>query len=211
MEIKSWQDHELVLISALEHYSYCPRQCALIHLEQTYDENIHTLRGSLFHERVDEGDRESRGEIRIERAVPIWSERLGLVGKTDVVEFHGHVPFPVEYKVGPKRKWGHDDIQVCAQAICIEEMTGIKVPSGAIYHHGSRKRRDVEFTDELKKKVEEAVKAIRQMILSDIIPPPLNDARCRHCSLIESCIPSVVAEKGRIKFLNRTLFNPENE
>ena len=88
MDAKSWQDHELILISALEHYSYCPRQCALIHLEQTYDENIYTLRGRLFHEKVDEGDTETRGEIRIERTLPLWSERLGIVGKADVVEFH---------------------------------------------------------------------------------------------------------------------------
>src|SRR5688500_11146698 len=99
-----WDDSDLVMISALEHWSYCPRQCALIHLEQTFDENIYTVKGHMLHERVDEVAGELRGDVRIERAVPLWSKRLGLVGRADVVEFHRQQPFPVEYKSGPRRK-----------------------------------------------------------------------------------------------------------
>jgi CRISPR-associated exonuclease Cas4 len=204
----AWDDSELVMISALEHYSYCPRQCALIHLEQTFDENIYTVQGHMLHERVDEVDSELRGDVRIERAVPLWSRRLGLVGRADVVEFHGQQPFPVEYKAGPRRKWGHDDLQLCAQALCLEEMTGQTVLRGAIYHHGSRRRREVVFDDELRQRVVEAVADIRQMLATGVLPPAVNDARCKHCSLIDSCLPSVIGESGRVRALQASLFRP---
>ena len=139
----SWDDADLVMVSALEHWSYCPRQCALIHVEQTFDENLYTLRGRMLHERVDVPEAEQREGVRIERALPLWSDRLGLVGKADVVEFHGDAPYPVEYKHGPRQHWGHDDLQLCAQALCLEDMTGQPVPAGAIYHHSSRRRREL--------------------------------------------------------------------
>ena len=131
-----------IMISALEHWSYCPRQCALIHLEQTFDENLYTLRGRAVHKRVDEPVVEELVGMRIERALPLWFKALGLTGKADVVEFHGETPYPVEYKHGPHRVQEHDDLQLCAQALCLEEMTGRSVPRGAIYHHSSRKRRE---------------------------------------------------------------------
>ena len=106
---------EPIPISALEHFSYCPRQYALIHREQTYDENVFTLRGSIAHERVDEGAASAQDGVRVERAVALWSEELGLIGKADAVEFHGDTPFPVEYKVGRRRPDRHADTQVCAQ------------------------------------------------------------------------------------------------
>ena len=124
-----------IMISALEHYNYCPRQCALIHVEQTFDENLYTMRGRAVHDRADEVVTELQEGIRIEKALPLWSKRLGLVGKADVVEFHGELPYPVEYKHGPRREREHDDLQLCAQALCLEEMTGKAVPRGAIYHH----------------------------------------------------------------------------
>jgi CRISPR-associated exonuclease Cas4 len=203
---QAWNDLDLVLISALEHYSYCPRQCALIHLEQTFDENIYTLQGHMLHERADEEVSELKGDVRIERAVPLWSRRLGLVGRADVVEFHDQVPFPVEYKASPRRKWGHDDLQLCAQALCLEEMTGQMVPRGAIYHHGSRRRREVIFDDELRRRVAEAVADIREMLATGVLPPAVNDARCKHCSLIDSCLPSVIGEAGRVRALQASLF-----
>jgi CRISPR-associated exonuclease Cas4 len=202
-----WADSELVMISALEHYSYCPRQCALIHLEQTFDENIYTLQGHMLHERADEVASELKGDVSIERAVPLWSKRLGLVGRADVVEFHGQVPFPVEYKVGPRRKWGHDDLQLCAQALCLEEMTGQMVPRGAIYHHGSRRRREVAIDEPLRQRVAEAVVDIRQMLTATTLPPAVNDARCHHCSLKDSCLPSVVGEVARVRALQASLFH----
>ena len=201
-------DDDLVMISALEHFSYCPRQCALIHVEQTFDENLYTLRGRAVHERVDEPVAEFQEGVRVERALPLWSKRLGLVGKADVVEFHGVIPYPVEYKHGSKREREHDDLQLCAQAICLEEMTGKAVTKGAIFYHSSRRRRDVEFTDALRAEVETATSEIRKMLNAKTLPPPVNDNRCRHCSLKESCMPAVVGEQARAAALLRDLFVP---
>jgi CRISPR-associated exonuclease Cas4 len=205
--LEEWQ--EPVLISALEHWSYCPRQCALIHQEQTFDENLYTLQGHLLHERVDEGPSGIQGHVRVERALPLWSRRLGLVGRADVVEFRGDTPYPIEYKRGPRRQWGHDDLQLCAQALCLEEMTGQAVTQGAIYYHGSRRRKEVVFDARLRQQVEDAVTAIRQMLASDKLPPVVNDARCRHCSLKDSCLPKVIRERSRWLGIQSALFRDD--
>lgn len=199
-------DDDPIMISALEHYSYCPRQCALIHVEQTFDENLYTLRGQAVHKRVDEPESEIVDGVRVERAVPLWSKRLGLIGRADVVEFHGDVPYPVEYKHGPRREQEHDDLQLCAQAICLEEMTGKTVPRGAIYHHSSRRRREVIFISALRDRTAEVVTLIRTMVEAKTIPPPVNDARCNHCSLREACMPAVIGEQQRAAALVRNLF-----
>ncbi len=199
-------DDDPIMISALEHWSYCPRQCALIHVEQTFEENLYTMRGQAVHKRVDEPESEIVAGVRVERAVPLWSKRLGLIGKADVVEFHGDTPYPVEYKHGPRREKEHDDLQVCAQALCLEEMTGKEVLRGAIYHHSSRRRREVAFTPALRRHVEEAIAGIRLMLGSGRLPPPVNDRRCERCSLRESCMPSVIGEQERARILVRGLF-----
>jgi CRISPR-associated exonuclease Cas4 len=200
---------ELIMISALEHWSYCPRQCALIHQEQTFDENLYTLQGHLLHERVDESSRELQGEVRIERGLPLWSKRLGLVGRADVVELRGNSPYPIEYKRGPRRQWGHDDLQLCAQGLCLEEMAGQPVRRGAIYYHGSRRRKEVVFDEQLRRQVEETVAAIRQTLATDKLPPVVNDARCRHCSLKDSCPPEVVGERSRWRDMQSVLFRDD--
>jgi CRISPR-associated exonuclease Cas4 len=202
----SWSDADLVMISALEHWSYCPRQCALIHVEQVWDENLYTLRGRHAHEKVDLPEAELRQGVRVERAVPLWSDRLGLVGKADVVEFHGDTPYPVEYKHGPRRRHAHDDLQLCAQALCLEEMTGRPVPRGAVYHHSSRRRREVAFDARLRAAVEEAARQVRALLRDTRLPPPVNDARCDNCSLRQSCLPAVVAGTARLGAARRALF-----
>ncbi len=198
------------MLSALQHWSYCPRQCALIHLEQEFDENVYTMRGNAAHERVDEPGYETFEGVRAERALPVWSDRLGLIGKCDVVEFHpdGRI-YPVEYKHGKKREKSHDDIQLAAQAMCLEEMTGKVITHGAIYHHGSRRRREVAITHELREMVIVTVNAIRSMLDSGKLPPPANDARCKECSLKEICQPEAVAERAVQHTLLKTLFDPE--
>jgi CRISPR-associated exonuclease Cas4 len=202
---------EPVMISALEHYSYCPRQCALIHIEQTFDENIYTLKGHMAHERVDQVIMRNEDDIRVERGLQLWSKQLGLIGKADVVEFHNNVPYPVEYKLGKQRKWQYEAIQVCAQALCLEEMTGYPVPRGAIYYCSSRTRREIEFDTQLREKVAEIAEAVRDMLTSMILPPSVNDQRCEKCSLIESCLPAVVAKPGRWQSYSAALFIPEEE
>lgn len=197
-----------VLISALEHYSYCPRQCALIHVEQTYDENLYTMRGKLMHERVDSGDAEANRGVATQRAIPLWSERYGLRGKADAVEWHGGVPYPVEYKVG-RRKGEHTDIQLCAQAFCLEEMLGVAVPRGAVYYGATRRRHEVVFDTILRERTLAIVAAVRQMLAAQLLPGAPNDERCPNCSLIHACLPDVVAQRGRLRALNRALFEPQ--
>jgi len=199
-----------IMLSALQHYSYCPRQCALIHVEQVFDENVHTMRGNAVHQRVDEPGFESFEGVRSEKALPVWSERLGLIGKCDVVEFYpdGRI-YPVEYKHGKKRAKAHDDIQLAAQAVCLEEMTGKSVTYGAIYHHTSRRRREVVITDSLRQQVEETVAAVRALLASGALPPPINDARCKECSLKEICQPEVLADKARVLDAQIRLFEVE--
>lgn len=196
-----------IFISALNHYSYCPRRCALIHVEQIFEENVYTLRGRSIHDRVDQPIGEFQEGVRIERALPLWSIRLGLIGKADVVEFHGVTPLPVEYKSGRLREFENDDLQLCAQGLCLEEMTGKEVPLGAIYHHGSRRRREVIFDSTLREQVEKTVVEVRELLRRTVLPPPVNDNRCRHCSLQESCMPAAVGEKNRAAELLRTLFD----
>lgn len=198
-------------ISALEHWSYCPRQCCLIHAEQAFAENIHTLRGQAVHARVDvQGVEAGYDGRRIARAVPLWCDRLGLVGKADVVEFLADgTPYPVEYKHGKKREKQHDNLQLAAQALCLEEMTGRNVPLGAIYHASSHRRREVAITPALRDALENAVRATRAVLSALTLPPPLNDSRCRECSLNELCQPAPIAARERQRTLARHLFEPE--
>ena len=202
---------EPIMLSALEHYSYCPRQCALIHVEQAWDENIYTMRGRDVHDNVDVESTHERVGARLERALPIWSRRLNLVGKADLVEFHNDVPYPVEYKSGRHRKGRHETLQLCAQALCLEEIFGVPVPKGALYWHGSRERREVVFTDALREQVSEVAAAVHDMVAKRYTPQPVNDKRCKDCSLKESCLPTVVAEKTRSIQAARRLFVLEGE
>ncbi len=203
---------DAIAISALQHYSYCPRQCALIHAEQAWDENVHTLRGQAAHERVDTPESRAEGAIRVERALPLYSRRLGLVGRADVVEFlPDGTPFPVEYKHGPRRAKVHDDLQLAAQALCLEEMLGRPVPRGAIFHHSSRRRREVVITAALRKMVEELTPTIRAMLGSAQLPPPTADARCQECSLADLCQPTLIASASRLSVLRKTLYDPDED
>lgn len=192
--LELWSEAEIVPISALEHYAYCPRQYALIHIEQVYEENVYTLRGAALHERVDEAERLTEEGVVLEYAMPLWSARLGLIGRADVVGFLSDgTPYPIEYKSGKRRVKYHDDVQLCAQAMCLEEMLERAVPKGAIYYHASRRRREVAFTPELRTLTEQVIQETRAMLLDGRTPPPVNDARCRDCSLIQLCMPEVIA------------------
>ena len=203
-------DANPIAISALQHYAYCPRQCALIHVEQVFDDNIYTARGQAVHRLVDTPGYEMKAGVKVERALPLWSDRLGLIGKADVVEFHpGGAVFPVEFKHGRKREKIHDDIQLAAQAMCLEEMLGVTVPFGAIYHATSHRRREVAITLALRHLVEAAVGAIRQMIEQHVLPPPVNDERCRACSLIDACQPTALSDSARLKHLHDELLTPD--
>ena len=201
-----------VLISALEHFSYCPRQCALIHVERIFDENVFTLRGRHAHERADEPYTTLENGVRMERALPLWSDRLGLQGRGDVVEFHpdGRV-VPVEYKNGPRRERRHDDVQLCAQALCLEEMLSIPVETGAVYSLQTHRRREVPFTDELRDETLDIIAQVRAVQQSDgPLPPALNDARCPRCSLLDACVPATVVAARHAR-LSRQLYTLPDE
>jgi len=207
------ENDDPVPLSALQHYSYCPRQCALIHQEQTFTENVFTIRGRLVHERVDEPGSRVEDGVEIHTAVPLWSDRLGLTGKADRVEVGKDGSLcPVEYKHGPRRQREHDDIQVAAQAMCLEEMTGKPVTEGAIFHHSSRRRRTVPVTPELRGRVEELATRVHALFRTGQMPPPAEDAAvCQGCSLRDSCQPELLKSRNRVSRLAQTLFEPELE
>ena len=193
-------DDELprVMLSALQHYSYCPRQCALIHLDQQFADNLHTARGEAAHALVDMPGMEKRAGCRLERALPLFHDALGLIGVADMVEFQPDgSPYPVEYKHGSRHKRADiaacDDLQLAAQALCLEEMFGKPVPEGALYYASSRRRRIVTVNPELRAKTESTVAAVRQMLQAGEMPPPLNDDHCRACSLRDLCQPEALA------------------
>lgn len=186
---------DLIMLSALQHFVFCPRQCALIHIEQLWAENMLTAEGRIMHDKVDTANRESRGNIRIEYGVPMRSLRLGLIGRADVIEFHKHgskwIPFPVEYKRGKPKPDNCDKVQICAQAICLEEMMNVEIPAGALFYGETRHRHDVEFDTALREETEEAAARLRELIASGITPPPVYSAKCKKCSLVELCLPQV--------------------
>ncbi len=196
----------LVPISALEHWSYCPRQCGLIHLESVWDENVFTVRGSQAHERADQPMTRTERGVRVERALPVWSEELGLVGKCDVVEVTNPTPnplppergrglriVPVEYKSGGPAHARHAAVQLCAQALCLEEMFGVPVPEGSLFFAKTKERVPVEINAALRELTLRAVQDVRAMLLATALPPPANDKRCPRCSLIDACMPGCVA------------------
>jgi CRISPR-associated exonuclease Cas4 len=184
-----------VPLSALQHWCYCPRQCALIHVERVFAENLHTLRGQAVHKQVDQPGVETRAGLRVERALPVWSDRLGLIGKADVVEFEADgTPYPVEYKVGSRAKapWiaACDDLQLTAQALCLEEMTGKPVPAGALFYAKSKRRREVRIDAGQRQRALEAIAAVRALLDAAVLPAPTFDVRCEKCSLADICQPA---------------------
>lgn len=203
-------------LSALQHWHYCPRQCGLIHLEQAFDENVHTLRGQAVHARVDKPGVETAKNVRMERALPLWHDALGLIGKSDVVEFlTDGTPYPVEYKHGSRHKAADiaacDDIQLAAQAMCLETMTDRTVAEGAIFYATSKRRRVVPVTAQLRAQVEQTAQAIRQMFAAARLPPPLGAEqaakRCKACSLLERCQPE--AGRANLAAARAALFDPD--
>lgn len=207
---------ETIPLSALQHWHYCPRQCGLIHLEQVFDDNVHTLRGQAVHAKADQPGVETAKGIRVERALPLWHDGLGLIGKSDVVEFlAGGVPYPVEYKHGSRNKASDiaacDDIQLAAQALCLESMMGKTVNEGALYYASSKRRRVVPITAQLRLEVAQTANAIRQMLASGQLPPPLEGEqaarRCKACSLQERCQPH--ATHASLVLARNALFDPD--
>ena len=202
-------DDSFVMLSAISHYSYCPRRCALVHVEREFEENVFTLKGNAGHERADTPTSTENEEGRIERALPLWSNVYGIHGKGDTVEFrHDGSIYPVEYKHGGRRENLHDDLQLCGQALCLEEMFGQEVPKGAIFHILTKRRREVEFTKVLRATLKEVISQIRELLYSAVMPVAVNDARCRNCSLLEVCSPEPLSA-AKLNWHGRNLYRLE--
>lgn len=189
------QDEDLIPLSALQHYLYCPRQCALIHIERAWTESVHTAEGRLLHQRSDTPGAEQRHGVRTVTAMPLRHEALGIAGVADVVEFHaddhgGTQAVPVEYKRGRPKKHRADEVQLCAQALCLEGMLGSTVPQGMLFYGKTRRRTPVAFDAALRDLTIQTIENTRAMMASGRTPPAHYDTkRCDACSLIDDCQP----------------------
>ena len=207
-------DADLVPLSALQHYLYCPRQCALIHLEQQWADNRQTAEGHLLHKRADAPKAEQRRGIRTVTAMPLLALELGITGKADVVEFHsgaeGERAFPVEYKRGRPKSHRADEVQLCAQALCLEAMLGMPVTAGALFYGQTRRRHDVVFDEALRTLTRDTIAETRAMLASGQTPTARYDARrCDRCSLIDLCQPRLLGRRSVAGWLRRQLKDEE--
>jgi len=202
MSSPGYLEADLIPISALQHFVVCPRQCALIHLESVWIENERTAEGRVAHERVDRGGAETRDAVRRAYGVPVRSLRLGLAGRADAVEFHAvpdglERPFPIEHKRGRPKRGDEDRVQLCAQALCLEEMLGVSVPAGALFYGQSRRRADVVFDDALRRRTETVAAEVRALFGAGATPPPPAVAPCKSCSLLSACQPTAFRARRR--------------
>jgi len=205
----------MLMLSGVQHFAFCRRQWALIHIEQEWRENVRTFEGRLLHERVDDGLFESRGDVLIARSLHVASERLGVYGIVDVVEFHALAegepaddavrlpgrrglwkPRPVEYKRGRPKADDWDRIQLCAQAMCLEDMFGVRVPEGWLYYGETRHRHPVRFDDELRRRVVELFSLMHEWFEHGYTPPPVRTPKCRNCSLKDICLPKLDRDRS---------------
>ena len=193
-------DEDLVPISALQHMLYCPRQCALIHIERQWSENRFTAEGRILHEHVDKGKSSKRGGVRVERNVPLRSHQLGLSGLADVVEVYKEdPPYLIEYKRGRPKAHRADEVQLCAQAMCLEEMLSIMIPEGALFYGKTRRRKPVAFDHELRELTKRVAQETRRLLAAGETPAPEYAPRkCNSCSLQSVCQPQKSKRSGYV-------------
>jgi CRISPR-associated exonuclease Cas4 len=219
-------EDDLIPISALQHYVFCPRQWGLIHIEQLWSENRLTAEGRVLHNKTHEPKEENRPGIRIVRTLRLVSYRLGITGQADVVEFHKAEnginldnaegfwqPVPVEYKRGKPKIDNCDEVQICAQTICLEEMLKTNIERGYLYYGRPRRRQQVNFTDRLRKQTEMIIEELHKLTAERITPKAKYCKKCKSCSLFESCMPEITGiEKDIEHYLSKAkTIEPENE
>ena len=209
-----YSDDEMVPLSALQHDVFCRRQCALIHLENAWTENVLTAEGRAMHDRVDANVHESRRDVRLATTLRLVSHRLGVAGVADMVEFRRvddpaapgvaltgvagrWMPFPVEYKHGKPNGRNADEAQLCAQAMCLEEMLGVEIPSGALFYGKTRHRLDVTFDAALRALTERAAADVHELLAHGVLPEPEYGKWCESCSLVEDCRPKAHGRSAR--------------
>lgn len=192
-----YPEDDLLPLSGLQHLVFCERQWGLIHIEQQWEENRLTAEGRLLHEKADSGVPETRSGVRITRGLALRSLRLGLTGRADVVEFplDGGPPVPVEYKRGKPKGDDCDRVQLCAQALCLEEALGVTIPSGALYYGQTARRTAVEFDARLRARVEELCARMHALYLAGRTPPAEYGPKCKSCSLLAVCEPQCLSKR----------------
>ena len=214
-----YQDEDLLQLSGLQHFSFCRRQWALIHLENLWQENWRTTEGSLMHRRAHDTQlRERRGDVLILRGLSVLSRTLGLSGQCDVVEFHRDPsgvplrdedglwrPYPVEYKHGAPKENPADRIQLCAQALCLEEMLCCPVPEGALYYGETHRRSVVSFDSELQESVRAMADEMHQLYRRGHTPKVKPTKACNACSLKELCLPALLRKDTSAQYLRDAL------
>lgn len=205
--MESSEEREHLPLSLLNDFLYCERRAALKGVEGWRSANQHTNRGDIIHEHADLAGYEIVKGATLLRALPVWSDRLGLNGKCDIVERRsdGSI-FPVEFKIGKRRQWANDDVQLCAQALCLEEMLGVAVPCGAVFHADSKRRREVEFSSDLRARTEDSAMQLRGLLREERIPPPVYKDACKECSLYLTCLPKAIGDSIRAVRLAKQLF-----
>lgn len=215
----AYDEDEYLLISGLQHFTYCRRQWALIHIEHLWAENVLTVEGKLLHERAhDSSLRECRGDVVIVRGMKVFSAELGITGECDVVEFHRssdgvplqglegkYIPFPIEYKRGEPRIDHANELQLCAQTMCLEEMLCCDIQEGALYFGQTRHRERVSFTEELRCEVKNALAEMHQFYQRKHTPKVKTNKGCRSCSLNEYCLPKMMKKKSVASYLKEHL------
>lgn len=187
---------QTILLNSLQHYLFCPRQFALIDLECIWEDNVLTAEGQVMHQKVNSGENETRGTLKTVRSLHLGSEKYGLYGIADVVEYRNEAGeqsiVPVEYKRGRPKEHRADEVQLCAQALCLEEMHHCRVPKGALFYGKTRRRTNVEFDEELRNLTISVIEGCRKILETKRTPKPIfRTSKCRNCSLREHCHPKV--------------------
>jgi CRISPR-associated exonuclease Cas4 len=187
-------DEDLFIpISALNQYTFCPRRCWYMHVAHEFFENAHTVAGTLLHERADSGDATRRGELWQVRSVYLHSTRYGVTGKADLIEEQSGEIYPVEYKKGRRGEWGNDQVQLCAQALALEDMLRCDVPRGFLYYAATGRRQEVPLTEALRQETIETIARVRELLRGDQRPPATYAPKCQGCSLYRVCLPRETA------------------
>jgi len=199
-------EEDLLPISALQHLLFCPRQCALIHIERLWEENWLTAKGQVLHCRVDQEEDELRHGIDTATSLPLHSFRLGLVGKADLVEFHeDNQPYPVEYKRGKPKIKDWDRVQLCAQALCLEEMLNTKIRKGALFYQSIMRRESIDFDTKLRNQTEKTAENLHHLIKIGKTPLPKEIKKCKACSLQDFCLPKIIGKKQARHYIQMLL------
>ncbi len=201
----------IIPLSSINQFLYCSRRAGLMYVEGVFTDNEHTVLGRQLHKEVDTSGYATIKGVTLLRALPVWSGQFGLSGKCDIVERHPDgTLFPVEFKKGRRRKFGNDDAQLCAQAICLEEMFGRSIHRGAIFYFKTKRRREVEFTEELRCLTKQVIRDMHQLLLEKVMPRAVHKPQCSECSLFGSCMPEVTSIPPALAKASQAVFDTDD-